>query len=185
MTAVLRGSLLALVAVALLGCGKPSPRQTRELQLDGKAVELKPASFDALAAQVNQLCEVAGFLSANVNVQAVGRSREQLSSVEAGGQRVVSSQRTSMVLNDRLEGLIQQYNQMVPSKPVDPRVHTQIVERLRAERSGWQLAVLYESDTGPQASLSKFEQYAYQKVTLGPTKIECVTEVAEGKSSRR
>ena len=184
MNAILRCGVLALAAAALLGCGKPSPRQTRELQLDGKAVELKPAQFDALAAQMNQLCEVAGFTSANIHVQGASRSREQVSSVQAG-ERAVSSERTSMALNASLQELLQKYNQVVPSKPVDPQVHAKIVERLSAERSGWQLAVLYESDTGPQASLSKFDQYAYRKVTLGPTKIECVTEVAEGKAARR
>lgn len=185
MTAVLRWSVLAWVAVALLGCGKPSPRQTRELQLDGKLVELKPASFDALAAQVTQLCEVAGFMNANMTVNGAAPARDKLSSVSDDGERVVTSHRTSMVLNASLEGLLQQYNQLAPSKPVDPQVHTKILERLGAERNGWQLAVLYESDTGPQASLSKFDQYAYRKVTLGPAKIECATEVAESKSSRR
>ncbi len=178
-----------VLAAAVFGCGKPQPRETRELRIDGKPVELKAGVFDALMAQADQLCEVAGFLSTSVDARSMpsagSRSREEVSSAQPGGEGMVSTQRTSMALNANLERLLQEYNQRVPGKPVDPKVHARIVERLGAERSGWQLAVWYVSDTAPEASLDKFSRYTFRKISLGPSDIECIVKAVEGGAVRR
>ncbi len=187
---------LALAATALIGCGKPKPREVTVLQLDGKVVELKASDRDTLAVQFGQLCQVAGFLLSNINVQdqpAQGTAsasktaissilnRTRLSSEEIHGDRTVSTLRASMQIGPGIEGLFEKHNQLDPKAAVDPNVHAKLRARLNALRSGWQVAVFYESNTAPEASVKEYESYLYQKVTLGPSSVDCLTELSEAK----
>ena len=66
--------VLPVVAMALVACGKPKPREVTELQLDGKAVELKGDALAAVRAQFGAVCEFADAVSerARERAQAAG-----------------------------------------------------------------------------------------------------------------
>lgn len=67
-------TILPLVALALAACGQPKPREVTELQLDGKAIELKGDALAAVRAQFGAVCEFADAVSerARERAQAAG-----------------------------------------------------------------------------------------------------------------
>lgn len=195
-----RWILLALSLAAVAGCGKPKPREVAELQLDGKVIELKPAEMSALRSQFEQLCEVAGFVQTQVDVQSQtvsvagspskgttggGLTRSLESSEERHGDRTLSTQRMTLKLGNDVEGMLTEYKRLAPNSSIDPKVHARILDRLEALRKGWQLAVLYHSDTAPESSVTSYDTYFFQKVTLGPASVQCLVQSAQGKDARR
>ena len=62
--------VLPVVAMALVACGKPKPREVTELQLDGKAVELKGDALAAVRAQFGAVCEFADAVSERARERA-------------------------------------------------------------------------------------------------------------------
>lgn len=200
--------LLALVSVAAVSCGNPKPREVTELRLDDKLVELKAEPLKTLATQMNTLCDLADFMQTRARSQAAAgqvSAVETISSAGASsagaakdrpvlsvsteqttiGDKVVSTTRTSMGLNESLATHLQAYADAKPDKRVAPQTLQAIKTALDTARSGWQVATLYQSDTAPEASLASFERYTYRKVTLKPSRVECEDQTAQGGKPRR
>ncbi len=62
--------ILPVMALAVVSCGKPKPREVAELQLDGKAVELKADALAAVRAQFRAVCEFADAVSERTRERA-------------------------------------------------------------------------------------------------------------------
>jgi hypothetical protein len=192
----IRWVILAGVALASVSCSKQQPREVRELRLDDKVIDLKADAFDALMSRAKSLCDFAGFLGASLKAQRTGAphsnalsgasvvsSSSMISEEETSGNRMLSS-RTSMALNDAFKENIQRHGHKFPGKPISPQVLNEVRTLLDATRSGWRVAVLYQSDTASEASVSSFASYTYRKITISSTSIDCVDESKTGDRPR-
>jgi hypothetical protein len=200
--------LLALMTVTAVSCGKPKPREVTELRLDDKPVELKAEPLKDLAAQMNTLCDLADFMQSQARARAAagqvsvvetinpsgapstGAAKERAAlsvSTEqtAFGDKVVSTTRTAMGLNESLATHLKEFADATPGKRVASQPLQAIQSTLDAARSGWRVATLYRSDTAPEASLAAFERYTYRKVTLRPSRVECEEQTAQSVKPRR
>ena len=75
--------VLPVIALAMVYVGKPKQREVTELELDGKAVELKADALAAMTTQLRTLCELP-FFSPNVRVSVRRRrARHDMSEKKA------------------------------------------------------------------------------------------------------
>ena len=153
--------IVAAIAATSVSCGKPQPREVRELRLDDNPVALKTDSFDALMSRAGAICDFAEFFQTAI-------------SSEESAERTVVSTRTSISLDD----LVQETARSHQSQHLNPEVVPELKTLLNSLRDGWKIAVLYFSDTAPESKISSFATYVFRKVTLSPQRIECLTQAA-------
>lgn len=190
--------ILPLVALALVGCGKPKPREVSELQLDGKAIELKGDALAAVRAQFGAVCEFAESVSERARERAqapasvastqastgsrlkVSRSEQQSSGNDGAVTRTQTVLTWDATLPDELRKLAQ-----ATGKAIDSQAVSGLTTRLDGLRNGWSVAAFYQSDTAPLDALKSFDRYAYQQVKFTPASLECVRESSERSKPRR
>ncbi len=207
--------ILPLVALALVACGKPKPREVAELQLDGKAIELKGDALAAVRAQFGAVCEFADAVSerARERAQAAGAGSvtQTLSKATAPASASVASTQASTGSRLKVSRSEQQssgndgavtrtqtvlaWDATLPDelrklgqatgKAIDSQAVSGLTARLDGLRSGWSVAAFYQSDTAPLDALKSFDRYAYQQVKFTPASLECVRETSERSKPRR
>lgn len=192
----LKWIVLAIVAAAAAGCGKPKPREVIELRVDGQAAELKSDQLAQLAAQVQGLCELAEFLGSQVSSATVGSEapsggaritqlmRLESSSTDKGGPKTVVNSTATTVLSDGLVEAIKTYGQMT-GKQLDPEAVAKLRSGLESVRGGWRVATLYHSDTATQEALKDFDQYRYLLARITPNRLHCLRESVQRDAVRR
>ena len=207
--------ILPVMALAVVSCGKPKPREVAELQLDGKAVELKADALAAVRAQFRAVCEFADAVSerARERAQAAGAGSvtQTLSKATAPASAAVAS--TQANTGSRLkisrseqqssgnEGAVTRtqtvlaWDATLPDelrklgqatgKSIDSQAVSDLTARLDGLRSGWSAAAFYHSDTATLDALKSFDRYTYQQVKFTPASLECVRESSERDKPRR
>lgn len=208
-------TILPLVALALAACGQPKPREVTELQLDGKAIELKGDALAAVRAQFGAVCEFADAVSerARERAQAAGAASvtQTLSKATAPASASVASTQTSTGSRLKVSRSEQQssgndvavtrtqtvlaWDATLPDelrklaqatgKAIDSQAVSGLTARLDGLRNGWSVAAFYQSDTAPLDALKSYDRYAYQQVKFTPASLECVQETSERSKSRR
>ena len=207
--------VLPVVAMALVACGKPKPREVTELQLDGKAVELKGDALAAVRAQFGAVCEFADGVSerARERAQAAGASSvtQTLSKATAPASASVASTQANTGSRLKVSRSEQQssgndgavtrtqtvlaWDATLPDelrklgqatgKTIDSQAVSGLTSRLDGLRSGWSVAAFYQSDTASLDALKSFDRYTYQQVKFTPASLECVRETSERSKPRR
>ncbi len=192
----LQWMVLAVVAVTAVSCGKPKPREVTELQVEGKAAELKPEPLARFRKQVQGLCELSEFMGTQIRSQPAGDApaskgqvKAQVAKLESAtqdkdGSKTVITATTTMALGDHLDEALRTYGQ-ISGKPVDLQAMAGIRSTLDSVRSGWRVAALYYSDTAPRDSLKSFDQYQYLMAKLTPERLDCVREAVVRDQPRR
>jgi hypothetical protein len=207
--------ILPVMALAVVSCGKPKPREVAELQLDGKAVELKADALAAVRGQFRAVCEFADTVSerARERAQAAGAASvtQTLSKATAPASAAVAS--TQANTGSRLkisrseqqssgnEGAVTRtqtvlaWDATLPDelrklgqatgKSIDSQAVSDLTARLDGLRSGWSAAAFYHSDTASLDALKSFDRYTYQQVKFTPASLECVRESSERDKPRR
>lgn len=207
--------ILPVMALAVVSCGKPKPREVAELQLDGKAVELKADALAAVRGQFRAVCEFADAVSerARERAQAAGAGSvtQTLSKATAPASAAVAS--TQANTGSRLkisrseqqssgnEGAVTRtqtvlaWDATLPDelrklgqatgKSIDSQAVSDLTARLDGLRSGWSAAAFYHSDTASLDALKSFDRYTYQQVKFTPASLECVRESSERDKPRR
>jgi hypothetical protein len=207
--------ILPVMALAVVSCGKPKPREVAELQLDGKAVELKADALAAVRGQFRAVCEFADAVSerARERAQAAGAASvtQTLSKATAPASAAVAS--TQANTGSRLkisrseqqssgnEGAVTRtqtvlaWDATLPDelrklgqatgKSIDSQAVSDLTARLDGLRSGWSAAAFYHSDTASLDALKSFDRYTYQQVKFTPASLECVRESSERDKPRR
>ena len=207
--------ILPVMALAVVSCGKPKPREVAELQLDGKAVELKADALAAVRGQFRAVCEFADAVSerARERAQAAGAASvtQTLSKATAPASAAVAS--TQANTGSRLkisrseqqssgnEGAVTRtqtvlaWDATLPDelrklgqatgKSIDSQAGSDLTARLDGLRSGWSAAAFYHSDTASLDALKSFDRYTYQQVKFTPASLECVRESSERDKPRR
>jgi hypothetical protein len=207
--------ILPVMALAVVSCGKPKPREVAELQLDGKAVELKADALAAVRGQFRAVCEFADAVSerARERAQAAGAASvtQTLSKATAPASAAVAS--TQANTGSRLkisrseqqssgnEGAVTRtqtvlaWDATLPDelrklgqatgKSIDSQAVSDLTARLDGLRSGWSAAAFYHSDTATLDALKSFDRYTYQQVKFTPASLECVRESSERDKPRR
>lgn len=207
--------ILPVMALAVVSCGKPKPREVAELQLDGKAVELKADALAAVRGQFRAVCEFADSVSerARERAQAAGAASvtQTLSKATAPASAAVAS--TQANTGSRLkisrseqqssgnEGAVTRtqtvlaWDATLPDelrklgqatgKSIDSQAVSDLTARLDGLRSGWSAAAFYHSDTASLDALKSFDRYTYQQVKFTPASLECVRESSERDKPRR
>ena len=207
--------VLPVVAMALVACGKPKPREVTELQLDGKAVELKGDALAAVRAQFGAVCEFADAVSerARERAQAAGAGSvtQTLSKATAPASASVASTQASTGSRLKVSRSEQQssgndgavtrtqtvlaWDATLPDelrklgqatgKSIDSQAVSGLTSRLDGLRSGWSAAAFYHSDTASLDALKSFDRYSYLQVKFTPASLECVRESSERDKPRR
>jgi hypothetical protein len=207
--------ILPVMALAVVSCGKPKPREVAELQLDGKAVELKGDALAAVRAQFGAVCEFADGVSerARERAQAAGASSvtQTLSKATAPASASVASTQANTGSRLKVSRSEQQssgndgavtrtqtvlaWDATLPDelrklgqatgKTIDSQAVSGLTSRLDGLRSGWSAAAYYHSDTAPLDALKSFDRYTYQQVKFTPASLECVRESSERSKPRR
>ncbi len=207
--------VLPVVAMALVACGKPKPREVTELQLDGKAVELKGDALAAVRAQFGAVCEFADAVSerARERAQAAGAGSvtQTLSKATAPASASVASTQANTGSRLKVSRSEQQssgndgavtrtqtvlaWDATLPDelrklgqatgKTIDSQAVSGLTARLDGLRSGWSAAAYYHSDTASLDALKSFDRYTYQQVKFTPASLECVRESSERSKPRR
>lgn len=193
---LLQWMVLAVMALTVVSCGKPKPREVTELQVDGKVAELKPEALSRFARQVQGLCELSEFMGSQVRSQPAGNGQAVEGKVQAQVTRLESSTQdkdgdkttinatTTMALGDGLNEALRMYGQ-ISGKPVDLQAMAGIRSTLDSVRSGWRVAALYHSDTAPRDSLQSYDQYQFFVAKLTPDRLDCIREAVVRAKPRR
>ncbi len=191
--------ILPVMALAVVSCGKPKPREVAELQLDGKAVELKADALAAVRAQFRAVCEFADSVSerARERAQAAGAtapasapaagSRLKISRSEqqsSGNDGAVTRTQTVLAWDATLPDELRKLGQAT-GKSIDSQAVSGLTARLDGLRSGWSAAAFYHSDTASLDALKSFDRYSYLQVKFTPASLECVRESSERDKPRR
>lgn len=207
--------ILPVMALAVVSCGKPKPREVAELQLDGKAVELKADALAAVRAQFRAVCEFADAVSerARERAQAAGAASvtQTLSKATAPASAAVASTQANTGSRLKISRSEQQssgnngavtraqtvlaWDATLPDelrklgqatgKSIDSQAVSDLTARLDGLRSGWSAAAFYHSDTASLDALKSFDRYTYQQVKFTPASLECVRESSERDKPRR
>lgn len=197
--------ILPVMALAVVSCGKPKPREVAELQLDGKAVELKADAMAAVRAQFRAVCEFADAVSerARERAQAAGAAAPASASVaspqantgsrlkisrseqqSSGNDAAVTRTQTVLAWDATLPDELRKLGQAT-GKSIDSQAVSGLTARLDGLRSGWSVAAFYHSDTAKLDALKSFDRYSYQQVKFTPASLECVRESSERDKPRR
>jgi len=207
--------ILPVMALAVVSCGKPKPREVAELQLDGKAVELKADALAAVRGQFRAVCEFADAVSerARERAQAAGAASvtQTLSKATAPASAAVASTQANTGSRLKISRSEQQssgndgavtrtqtvlaWDATLPDelrklgqatgKAIDSQAVSDLTARLDGLRSGWSAAAFYHSDTASLDALKSFDRYTYQQVKFTPASLECVRESSERDKPRR
>ena len=151
-----------VLATVGIGCGKPAPKESFDLEINGRAISLSDRQHAELRRLVSDLCSAVAFLE------------ERITSEESGGSTRV--RRTASVELSPTSGgvLAEALRASQNGRSSDPLKQT--FDFLDAIRRDWRFARYSESDTAPIDAVKRSGSYSSRILNVTRHEVLCEQE---------